>query len=313
MITLLNEEWIVALLPPILFVASHAAHSLNSRYRSYSTARCIARITSMMTSREEPQDDMIRGLRLRFSINTILESAIFIAEHIYGNALYRLSTIVEVCELDHHLLRAVQRAHGREQIALLSRLSFLSSLGTIVGFAEEGISISDAKRSVHLYTTAALIVAHPERAIRYIAKLKGPLSLYEVAFITQLMRRAGTPLAYTPLLISDNRNLQYIGIYICGQFAIIDAERHLQELICSKDSEISLAALSALCTLRGDLSTPNATARIAQLPPLLRAAFIRLAVQSCYSLQSCSHLLDSSERRRFSQRVESYKCRIICN
>lgn len=311
MITLWNEEWIVALLPPILFVASQAAHSLNNRYRTYSTTRCIAQLTALLTSHDEPQDEAIRGLRLRFSSNTILKASIFIAEHIYGNTLYRLTTIIEVCEIDRYLLRSLQRAQGGERTALLSKLSSLSNLSTIVGFAEEGIN--DARRNEHLYSTATLIASHPERAIRYIAKLKRPLSLYEVALLTQLMRRAGTPIAYTPLLISKNRNLQYIGIYICEQFAIIDAEGYLQQLVGSKDEEISYAALHALCSLHGDLTTIGTTSYIAQLSPPLRATFIRHAIQSCYSLNSCAHLLNSNERRNFSLRIESYKCRIICN
>lgn len=311
MIAPLNEEWIIALLPPILIVASQAVHSLGHRYRTYTTARCIARMASMITSCEEPRDEVIRGLQLRYSTNTILESAIFIAEHIYGNSLYRLTTIIEVCEVDYHLLRAMHKGGAKERASLLARLSRLSHIGSMVGFAEEGLR--DTEREVQLYATATLIASHPERAIGYIAKLKAPLSLYEVAILTQLMRRAGTPIAYTPLLLSDNRNLQYTGIYICAQLAIVDAEEHLQRLISSGDGEISLAALNTLCSLRGDLTTPSARLAISRLTPPLRQAFIRHAVQSCYSLQSCAQLLDSDERRQFSQRVESFKCRIICN
>jgi LemA protein len=183
-------------------------------------------MASMITSCEEPRDEVIRGLQLRYSTNTILESAIFIAEHIYGNSLYRLTTIIEVCEVDYHLLRAMHKGGAKERASLLARLSRLSHIGSMVGFAEEGLR--DTEREVQLYATATLIASHPERAIGYIAKLKAPLSLYEVAILTQLMRRAGTPIAYTPLLLSDNRNLQYTGIYICAQLAIVDAEEHLQ-------------------------------------------------------------------------------------
>lgn len=160
---------------------------------------------------------------------------------------------------------------------------------------------------------ATLIEAYPDHAIRYISRLDYPLSWYDVALLSQLMRRAGTPIAYTPLLISQNRNLQLIGLYLCEHFSIVDAEPHLQRLAGSEDSEISYIALLSLCSIRGDISTSQVGRALGGLLPYQRAAFLRHAVHACYSLRSCAHLLNKREGRLFLQRINSYKCRIVCN
>lgn len=160
---------------------------------------------------------------------------------------------------------------------------------------------------------AALIEAYPDQAIRYIARLGSPLSWYDVALLVQLLRRAGTPIAYTPLLTSQNRNLQLIGLYLCEHFSIVDAEPHLQRLAGSGDSEISYIALLSLCSIRGDISTSQVGRALGELLPYQRATFLRHAVYACYSLHSCAHLLSRKENRLFAQRINSYKCQIVCN
>lgn len=159
----------------------------------------------------------------------------------------------------------------------------------------------------------SILPAHPEKLMRYVARYATPLSLYEVAELVIYMRRTGTAIAYTPLLTSSNRNLQMVGIYLCHHFAIVDAEPHLQRLVTSADGEVLYLALHALCTIRGDISAPHVGVALARLLPHQRNAFVLRAVQCCYSLRSCAHHLSEAERNRFSQRVNSYKCRIVCN
>ena len=160
---------------------------------------------------------------------------------------------------------------------------------------------------------ATLIEAYPEQAIRYIARLDYPLSWYDVALLSQFIRRAGTPIAYTPLLTSQNRNLQFLGLYLCEHFSIVDAEPHLQRLADSEDMEISYMSLLSLCSIRGDISTQQVGRTLRRLLPYQRATFLRHAVHGCYSLRSCAHQLNRAECRLFSQRINSYKCQIVCN
>lgn len=308
MTALWNEELAIALALPILLVVTQAVHTVSHRYRTYTTTQCIARIAAMIVAHEEPDNEAIERLRIRFSNDTILNAAIFISQHIYGRATHRLSLILEECEIDLHLRKLLKHQPRNGQRALLSALSQLSAFRSAVEYADYGID------SANTFDTAiAFAATRPEQAIRHIANIKTPLSLYEVALLAQMIHRAGAPIAYTPLLLSENRNLQLIGINLCESFAIVDAEPHLQALTASLDQEIAIAALFALCSLRGDLATTQVKAGMARLAPHLRGAFIRHALRSCYSLRSCVHLLSKEEALRFSQRIASYKSRIICN
>lgn len=303
-----NEEVAIALALPMLMVVTQAVHSIGCRYRNYTTAQCIARIMAMIVAHEEPEEEEIWRLRLRFSNNTILNAVIFISQHIYGPATHRLLLVIEVCEIDYHLQKALKHKERREQTQLLSKLSQLLGIGIIVDCADY-----DTDRIDSLDSAIVHIATKPELAIRHIANIKASLSLYEAALLSQMIHRAGAPIAYTPLLISENRNLQLIGIYLCENLAIVDAERHLQRLTTSEDREIAQNALFALCSLRGNLAVPQVEECVSRLTPHIRAAFIRHTVHSCYSLRSCSHLLNKKEALRFSQRIGSYKCRFLCN
>lgn len=168
-------------------------------------------------------------------------------------------------------------------------------------------------RHSRLRETAILIEAYPQHAIKHLARLGTPLTWYEVATLIHIMRRAGVPIAYTPMLTSQNRNLQLIGLYLCEHFSIVDAEPHLQRLAASSDREIAYIALMTLCSVRGNISTPHVEQALSQLTPHQRLSFIRHAVQSCYSLRSCAQHLTSRERSMFKGRINSYKCRIVCN
>lgn len=272
MIEGVNEEVAIALALPLLVIAIHLFCVVRRWLISHATARCVAQISEMIVSAEEPSDEEIHSLRVRFTKGIIHDAATFISEYIYGRSLNRLSLIVEECRVCYS-------------------------------------SVNDDRFS----EVIKLIEAYPDHAIRYVARLNIVLTWCDVALLAQLMRRAGTPIAYTPLLISQNRNLQLIGLYLCEHFSIVDAEPHLQRLTDSEDSEISYIALLSLCSIRGDISTPQVGRALGRLLPHQRATFLRYAVQACYSLRSCAHLLSRAECQLFSQRINSYKCQIVCN
>ncbi len=267
-----NGEAIIALALPLLVVVLYLVYVVRKMLLSYAMVQCVAHISEMIVAEEEPSDEEIRSLRIKFTKSIIRNAVTFVSESIYGKSLNRLLLIVEVCKVEY-----IPISHER--------------------FGE----------------ITTLIEAYPDQAIRYIARLDYRLSWYDVALLVQLMRRVGTPIAYTPLLTSQNCNLQLIGLYICEHFSIVDAESHLQRLACSEDSEISYISLLSLCSIRGNISTDEVGEALDRLLPYQRATFLRHAVQACYSLRSCAHRLNKAEYRLFSQRINSYKCHIVCN
>lgn len=164
-----------------------------------------------------------------------------------------------------------------------------------------------------LYDIATFIEAYPDCSVKYIARLERSLSWYEAALFSQLMCRTGAAIAYTPLLTSQNRNLQLIGVYLCELFKIVDAEPYLQQIAESEDEDLAYMALLTLCSIRGDITTAQVSCALSRCSEYQRAAFVRHAVQACYSLQSCSAHLSDEEQALFTQHLSSYKCQIVCN
>ena len=311
MIYLLNEALLVAFALPLVVVAVQMSYGAYRRLRAYATARCVWRIANMIMAEEEPSDEEMQGLCARFPMGVILDATLFVADKIYGNSLNRLALIIEVCKVDYHLVRRIHRSSGVSRIRHLSKLSALTNVTTVSEYAED--FLESESRETRFYAMTSLVSARPDRAMRYIARFEASLSLYEAAVLTQLLRRAGASIAYTPLLSSQNRNLQMLGIYLSGHFAIVGAEPHLQRLAESEDDEVSYMAVQTLCSIRGDISTSQVRSALQRFVTHERFSFLLHAVQNCYSLRSCAHLLTVEERTLFSQRINSYKCRMVCN
>ena len=296
---------------PLSFVVAQAGRTAYRRVRGFAVAKCVTKISEMIMAEEDPSDVDMRSLRSRYSVGVVLDSVLFVAEKIYGASLNRLVLIVEVCELDYYLLGLVRRSRGVRRVRNLLKISLLTNATVVAEYAE--VYIEESRSDIRFCAMAALVAARPERAMQYLAKFNAPLTLHEVAMITHLLRRAGTAIAYTPLLASQNRNLQMVGIYLTHHFQLADAEPHLQRLVSSEDDEVAYVALQALCAIRGDISTAQVGRALQRFMPHQRIAFILRAVHNCYSLRSCAHHLSREECTLFSHRINSYKCRIVCN
>lgn len=309
MMSMANEEVAIALAMPLLMAVAQAVDFVAARLGGAISARCVGRVARMIVASEDPSESEMRRLNLRFTNAMVLDAAMFISEHIYGNMLNRLALIAEDCKIEKRLLGPVWQQDSR-----IKALLHFSHIAPVAAVAEcANWLIDDTNRKSRFCITAALVASRPERAVRHITMLNFRLSPHEVAWLSQLLRRVGAPIAYTPMLMSENRNLQLIGIELAERFMAVDAEPHLQRLVQSEDAEVSYVALHALCTLRGDISESHIADAMRRLPFHCRASFIRHAVQACYSLRSCSHLLDKTEQQRFTQLLNSYKSPIICN
>ena len=307
----INDAAMVVAALPFVLVVAQAGGAAYRRLRGYAVARCVAKISAMIMAEEEPSDRAMRSLRSRYSVGVVFDSALFVSETIYGDALNRLVLVAEVCGLHCHLLDAIGRSRGLQRVRHLAKIPLLANAAMVAEYAEA--YMDETCNDTHFFAMAALISARHDRAIRYIARYDAPLTLYQVALLTSVMRRRGVVMAYTPLLASSNRNLQMVGIYLTHHFSCADAEPHLQRLVESGDRELSYMALLTICAIRGDISTPEVCEALQQLAPHQRHAFILGAVQSCYSLRSCAHHLSREECLTFAHRLKSYKCQLLCN
>ncbi len=306
----MSEAIAIAFALPAALLALQVVQTLYWRLRTYAIMRCVAQLSDMIVATEEPTDAQMRAMRWRYPMGVLLDSVRFVAERVYGGALNRLALVVEVCEIDHLMLCKILRRRGAHRTSQFWKLTNLPYAAAVVEYVEGFVVMGT---DADFCAMAALVSSHPDRAMQYIARYTPPLSLYEVAVLVAYLRRIGTSIAYTPLLTSTNRNLQMIGIYVSHHFEIADAEPHLQRLVESEDEEVAYLALLTICTIRGDISARRVGVALSRLRPHQRNAFLLRAVQCCYSLRACAHHLSREERTRFTQRQNSYKCKIVCN
>lgn len=301
---------LLLLATPSIIIFSQAIYSLCMHLSSKTQARCIADIMHLICSGRECQDDEILNLRRHFSHKTICKATLYISDNIYGNELYRLASIIELCGIDYRLIHTSPLASKSARASRLEMLSHFPITAATFEYAEHNLH---CHRHLSFYSAMALIASRPEYAMRYISQLRHDLSLYEVALLAELLRRRSGAIAYTPLLTSENRNLQLLGVYIVQTLLAVDAEPHLQQIIACSDLELSLSTLHTLCTIRGNISSSGAKAFFDTLQPCHRSLFMRNAVQACYSTRACAALLNHEERTQLIGRINSYKCRIVCN
>lgn len=303
-----TEGLSLAIVLPLMLIGADITRRVATYLRGESRRRCITHITRLLLQHDEPDEMEILARLAQFSRPRLIESLCYIAAHIYGEERLRIATIVEVCALEKRLIRSAKRSNAEQRERHLAKLAQLPITANCFEDIEEFI-----ERQESIYALITIIDSRPERAIRYCTRLHRQLSHYEVAIIADSLRRGGAPVAYTPLLHSENENLQLIGIHLVEQLTMIDAEAQLQRLLASSNLTIATHALRTLCTIHGELPLRRVATLTTRMTPSQRDSFVRHAIQSCYSPRSCASALNSEEQRLFTAKIDSYKCRILCN
>ena len=117
-------------------------------------------------SHDEPNDDDIYQLRIRFSDREILDAVVFVASRICGARLYRLSLVVEMCESDYHLLHTLRYVWRQQASSLPLYLVLLPSLLTLLAGVWGSLRLVVAVSSLSLILQFALLVARRTRSER---------------------------------------------------------------------------------------------------------------------------------------------------
>lgn len=246
-----------------------------------------------------------------YSDNTLIDSLIVISKTLYGELLYRLALLIEVCDLEGKMLRRIDSEVGASRLRLLGSMAWLPlsyrTTEAMSRLLEYGCGTEQ------FCALSTLVALQPHRAIKLIADYSAPISIYEAATLFAIMRGRGSAIAYSPLLASENRNLQLLGVYIVQHFSLGDAAEYLYKIVGSHDSELSLAALYAIGSIGGDIARSEVFAALGSLTPRQRNSIIGELVLWRYPLEVCHQLLDSEECVEFQRRVNSYKTTILCN
>lgn len=223
----------------------------------------------------------------------------------YGCDAAVLRSVVRSYDLEEKLLRRLRRP-GADRPRLLALLSALP-LGSrmVERLAPYARSRS---REVRFYALLARLVADPGQAIPLLRDFPDPLSRFECAELTALMRRGALPLPCEPLLQASEENLRRVGLCIARHFGI-DGVRGLV-LGLTSDDRVGCEAMETLCDLH--LAFPRRTdVSDGALSAEQKRALLRRAAYEGYALRAVEHLLCGEERIAFERLAATYKSAVL--
>ena len=236
----------------------------------------------------------------------LAEAIYVVMSHTYNNDTEPLRQIAEQNRLESLLLREIRRSRGARRAKMLMLLSAIPSSEDI--FSQLYDYILSRDRDVRISALTAALAANPSVAIRTISTFEFDLSPFDTARIIALLRRGILPIAYEPLLASNNRNLRTLGLAIVRSFGIEIAEKHLHKIISNEDdSAIVKQTIYTLASLGRPLGHTRIRERLASMPAHKRKELCRHLTVEGYSLSSVRTLFTERESLYAESLINSYK------
>ena len=270
--------------------------SLRERYTSQIT-------TLLITQRECGISPKANTPQRRMAL---AEAIYIVMTHTYYNDISPLRKIVEKSHLENFLWRRIRLYNGTYR----ARLLLLTSAIPLRKITAEMLSthLRSKDDDIRISALTSMLAATPTTAIHTIAQMEFPLSPFDLARIIALLRRGILPIAYEPLLSSENRNLRMLGLSIVRNFGIESAERRLHQIISTeRDTEIITHTLYTLASLGRSLSHTRIRERLASMTATKRMELCRHLCIEGYSLGSVKTLFNDSEVNYAERVINSFK------
>ena len=209
------------------------------------------------------------------------------------------------------LLRRVNRSRG---YARARYMSMLASLPVSKATAEwVGRKLSDSDRLTRFRAMLVRIAADPAAAVRILGDYPLTLTHLEMAELTSMLRRGLLPLAYGPLVNSENVNLRMLGLNIIRIFGIAEAEESLCTVAAECGEErLCDEALFTLVSLRLPVSHRSIAARIRSMDAARRQRLFRRLASEGYSVEVLAQLACDGELEYAESLAASYKRTLLC-
>lgn len=252
---------------------------------------------------------MIGRVRARLLLAEVISG---IVTSTYGLDTELLRGIVTGCGLDASLLRRARMTQGYRRAYYLSLLASLPiSEGVVLAVKRFGRS---RNRYVRFYALMTQLAYDPAMSLRLISEYPTPLTAYEISEIMALLRRGVLPVAYGPLVASENRNLRALGLAVVRQYGIEEAERQLLRIVGGdRASELSREALFILCSLRRPLARRAVVRRVTGMSRTERRALLRHMASEGYAPDALPRFFNAEERPYYESLVSSYKRCLVCS
>lgn len=241
----------------------------------------------------------------------LCEAIYMVMSHTYGSDAEQLSSLVKDNRLEDFILHQVARTREYDRAHWLMVMSCIPLSKNSLRHIEK--YLSSKSHATRIAALTALLAAEPQMAIRRIATLKKPLRPIDFVRIVALLRRGILPIAYEPMLESDNYNLQMLGIAIVRNFGIDIADRQLHNIISeSNDPAITREAILTLSSLGRPLGRSKIRQRMRAMKRSERKAFCRHLAAEGYSVQALRTLFSEKEMHYAETLIKSYKRELGC-
>lgn len=209
------------------------------------------------------------------------------------------------------LLRRVRLSHGCNRSRYMAMLSSLPVSRTTAECVRR--YSDDGGCRMRFRTMLVAIAAEPSAAFKLIGDYPAKLTRLEMAELTSMLCRGMVPLAYAPMLASQNRNLQMLGLNIVRIFGAAEAECRLLEIVSESESEVCDEAIDVMAVLHLPLQYRSVVHRIRSMSACARRSLFRRLASEGYSVDALVRLAASGERRYAESLAASYKRTLVCH
>lgn len=230
--------------------------------------------------------------------------------HTYAIPNQLIAPIAKEHHLEEFLLRRLRRASNAGRVQLLNTLSAIPLKHSTIQHLTR--YLYSPCRHIRIAALVAILAASPATAIRTLSELPYELAPYDMSRIITLLRRGLLPIAYEPLLASDNHNLLMLGIAIVASFGIEIADRHLYRIVEEHHTpQLVSEAILALALLGSPLNHPPLRQRIEQMTPIHRRELCHHLSCEGYSTSALRGLFSEGEISLAEPLINSYKRNLV--
>ena len=311
--TLIIYLYILLALLVALAYGIAALHALWEQHRAKQRERLATTYTQQILQAQIDDNSDRSGITAKtYAQRLALAEAIHrIISHTYSTPTDVIRHLTAKYDLENLLLDRLRRASNTRKAQLLDIMSSIPLSRRAIDAIAPLLGSHD--RHLRIAALIATLAASPAKAIRIVAELPNELKPYDTSRIIALLRRGLLPIAYEPLLMSDNHNLLRLGIAITHNFGIEIADKHLHNIILRKsDPQITREAIYALATLGRPLGRQHIRARLSAMQPTLRRELCHHLSCEGYSLTTLRGLFAESDICHAEPLINSYKRDLIC-
>lgn len=242
----------------------------------------------------------------------LAEAIYLVLSHTYGTNPAPIKELVESTNLDIFLLKHISRHRGSARTRLLTIMNAIPSYRPLTPHLQP--LLHSRRHDTRIAALLATLAAAPTTAIETIASLRYNLRPFDIARIILLLRRGIVPIAYDPLLSSNNRNLKMLGLAIVRNFGIEIADKQLQYIVATEaDAGVVREAIYTLSSLGRSLGRTKIRSRLDAMSPPRRRELCRHLAREGYSLNALRSLFSSEETRDSEMLINSYKRSLECS